>query len=188
MTRRLEPQTLGAGSGDKTEVLRIKGAPVETITLDVEIDATDQLEQADPTAASVGIYPQLSALELLIYPTSSLVIANTARLLAGTMEIVPPAAPLLSSSGGQPPAAGADRQLQHHRGGLRRQPESHPRQGLPGPAVLSYNDFPSLHPGYYASSPSRWQGGVGGARRPGRGRRTGPGLVQLRRQAGVIHV
>jgi len=151
MTRRLEPQTLGAGSGDKTEVLRIKGAPVETITLDVEIDATDQLEQADPTAASVGIYPQLSALELLIYPTSSLVIANTARLLAGTMEIVPPAAPLLFF------IWGANRRLPVRIDSFSITEEAYDVNLNPirakvslGLRVLSYNDFPSLHPGYYA--------------------------------------
>ena len=43
---------------------------------------------------TLGIYPQLSALEMLVYPKSALVIANTALLAAGTIEIVPPTAPL----------------------------------------------------------------------------------------------
>ena len=57
------------------------------------LDATDQLEQSDPIAASMGVYPQLSALEILLYPKSAAVIANTALMLAGTIEIVQPAAP-----------------------------------------------------------------------------------------------
>src|SRR5262249_11712024 len=58
------------------------------------IDATDQLEKAEGIATSMGIYPQLSALETLVYPKSPLVIANTVLLAAGTIEIVPPTAPL----------------------------------------------------------------------------------------------
>ena len=60
----------------------------------VDLDATDQLEAGDPLAAVTGIAPQLSALEMLLYPSTSLVIANAALLLAGTIEILPPEAPL----------------------------------------------------------------------------------------------
>ncbi|HVB97646.1 MAG TPA: hypothetical protein VNG11_07925 [Chloroflexota bacterium] len=94
LTRTLEPQTATGDSNDRTEAMRLKGAPVETITVDVEVDATDQLERADGIATSMGIYPQLSALEMLVYPKSALVIANTALLAIGTIEIIPPEAPL----------------------------------------------------------------------------------------------
>jgi hypothetical protein len=93
VTRTLQAQTAGEG-GARSEVTRLKGAPVETIKLDVEIDATDQLERGDGLAASTGIYPQLSALEMLLYPKSALVIANTVRLALGSLEISPPVAPL----------------------------------------------------------------------------------------------
>jgi len=76
LSRSLEIQA-GSGEGDRSEVLRLKGAPVETIKLDVELDATDQLEHADPTAVSMGVHPQLAALELLVYPQTGVVIANT---------------------------------------------------------------------------------------------------------------
>jgi hypothetical protein len=92
MTRTLQAQMSGAG-GDRSEVSRLKGPPVETIKVDVEMDATDQLEKADPNAVGMGIYPQLSALEMLLYPKSALIIANTLLLAAGTIEIIPPAAP-----------------------------------------------------------------------------------------------
>jgi hypothetical protein len=45
---------------DRTEALRLRGAPIETIALDVDIDATDQ-SPADPLASSIGVYPQLFA-------------------------------------------------------------------------------------------------------------------------------
>src|SRR5215208_6442646 len=76
VTRTLQAQTAGT-EGARSEVTRLKGAPVETIKFDVEIDATDQLERADGLATATGIYPQLSALEMLLYPKSALVIANT---------------------------------------------------------------------------------------------------------------
>ncbi|MEA3323827.1 MAG: hypothetical protein U9Q37_01640, partial [Euryarchaeota archaeon] len=65
LTRTLQAKMSGEG-GDRSEALRLKGAPEETITLDIEIDATDQLEKAEGTAVSMGIYPQLAALEMLL--------------------------------------------------------------------------------------------------------------------------
>ncbi len=73
---------------------RISAAPTEQITMTVEIDATDGLAAADPLATATGVAGQLAALEMLLYPSSIQVIANTALLLAGTIEILPPDAPL----------------------------------------------------------------------------------------------
>src|SRR5262245_51349389 len=75
LTRTITPQAMG-GEGDRGEALRLKGPPQETIKLDVEVDAADQLEQAQPIATAMGVYPALAALELLLYPKSPLVIAN----------------------------------------------------------------------------------------------------------------
>jgi hypothetical protein len=93
LTRTLKPRSPG-GDSARSEALRLTGAPEETIKVDVSIDATDQLEKAEAVATSMGIYPQLSALEMLVYPKSSLVIANTVLLATGMIEIVPPTAPL----------------------------------------------------------------------------------------------
>jgi hypothetical protein len=57
LTRTLTAQTAGSDNADRSEVLRLKGPPRETIKLDVEIDAADQLEQANPIATSLGLYP-----------------------------------------------------------------------------------------------------------------------------------
>jgi hypothetical protein len=88
LTRSLKPQSVGE-EPDRSEILRLKGPPVETIKCDVEIDATDQLADSDPTAMSVGIQPQLSVLELLVYPPSTVLIANEVLSLLGTVEILP---------------------------------------------------------------------------------------------------
>jgi len=82
------------GEADRSEALRLQGPPIETLALTVEIDATDQLERADPAAVTLGIYPQLSALELLLYPASDQVLASAALSVLGTLEIEPPEAPL----------------------------------------------------------------------------------------------
>jgi len=94
LTRTLQVQGAGAESGDRLEALRLKGPPVETIKLDAEIDATDQLEVADPTVTQVGLYQQLAALETIVYPTSSQLQANNIQAQMGTLEIAPMEAPL----------------------------------------------------------------------------------------------
>jgi hypothetical protein len=91
LTRTLQPQGVGADSGDRSQALRLKGPPVETIKLDAEIDAADQLEFPDqnPAAADVGIAPQLAALETIVYPSSAEIIANQKLAASGVLEIAP---------------------------------------------------------------------------------------------------
>ena len=79
---------------DRGEALRLKGPPQESIRLDVDIDATDQLERGDGLATTFGIAPTLASLEMLLYPKSALVIANEVLLNLGILEIIPPEAPL----------------------------------------------------------------------------------------------
>jgi hypothetical protein len=98
VTRTLTPQTsggeTGAGESAPGEAMRLTGPPQEAISLDIVIDATDQLEKAQAPATQMGVHPQLAALEMLLYPKSALVISNELLLQAGIMEIVPPEAPL----------------------------------------------------------------------------------------------
>jgi hypothetical protein len=95
LTRTLQIKALTEG-GDRSEALRLTGPPVETIKVEVEIDATDQLEAPDqnPNAAQLGIYPQLAALETIVYPANSQLQANNRLASAGTLEIVPMETPL----------------------------------------------------------------------------------------------
>jgi len=95
LSRTLQIKAAGEG-GDRSEALRLAGPPVETIKLDAEIDAADQLEFPDqsPTAVQLGIHPQLAALETVIYPTNNQIQANNSLAQAGTLEIAPMEAPL----------------------------------------------------------------------------------------------
>lgn len=88
ITRTLRPQSVG-DQPDRTEILRLKGPPVETIKCSVEIDATDQLAAGDSNTLAHGIQPQLAALELLVYPSSAVLIANEILSFIGTIEILP---------------------------------------------------------------------------------------------------
>jgi hypothetical protein len=89
ITRTLQVQGAASESGNRSEALRLRGPPVETIKLDAEIDATDHLEFADYTATRVGIHPQLAALETIVYPESSQLLENNRLAQSGTLEILP---------------------------------------------------------------------------------------------------
>jgi hypothetical protein len=94
LTRSLEVKGVGDEEGSRSGALRLKGPPVETIRLDAEIDASDQLELADPNASRLGIQPQLAALETIVYPASSLLLENHRLAESGTLEIAPMESPL----------------------------------------------------------------------------------------------
>jgi len=96
LTRSLQPKGMGAESGDRSEALRLKGPAVETIKLEAQLDATDQLEFPDRNrvATQTGVFAQLAALETMIYPTSAQLNANDAMSQAGTLEIIPMETPL----------------------------------------------------------------------------------------------
>jgi hypothetical protein len=83
-------------AGDRLEAMRLTGPPVETIKLEAEIDATDQLEFPDqnPTVVESGLHAQLAALETIIYPDSSRLQSNNDLARLGTLEIAPAEAPL----------------------------------------------------------------------------------------------
>jgi hypothetical protein len=94
LTRSFQIKGVGGESGDHIEALRLKGPPVETIKLEAEIDATDQLEEADAQTTQVGIHPQLAALEIIVYPLSSTLFSNNREASAGSLEIIPMQGPL----------------------------------------------------------------------------------------------
>lgn len=149
LTRTLKPRA-ATGDGARSEATRLSGPPEETIKVEIEIDATDQLERGESPATSLGIYPQLSALESLVYPKAALVIANTALLAAGTIEIVPPDAPLTLF------IWGPQRVLPVRIGEFSITEEAYDTALNPtrakiglGLRVLTYNDLSISNPGYY---------------------------------------
>jgi hypothetical protein len=96
LTRSLQVQSSGGDGSDKSQALRLKGAAVETLKVDAEIDATDRLEFSDQNATTVaaGVHPQIAALELLVHPTSAALQTNDALSRSGVLEILPLQAPL----------------------------------------------------------------------------------------------
>lgn len=148
MTRRLEARTAGEG-GDLGETTRLSGPPKETISLSVEIDAADQLEKADPLAVSMGLYPTLSALEMMLYPKTAMVIANSVLAAVGSIEILPIEGPLVLF------AWGVNRVLPVRLTSFSIIEEAFDPALNPIQAkvelslqVLSYQDFSMLHPGF----------------------------------------
>ena len=101
LTRTLQVQGAGGSGGkeggNRSRALRLTGPPVETIKLDAEIDAADQLEfpKDNPNVVEFGIHPQLAALETIVYPTSIQIQANNTLAQSGTLEIVPMETPLM---------------------------------------------------------------------------------------------
>jgi hypothetical protein len=93
LERTIRPRAAGEDA-ERGEVLRLGGPPQETLSVDIEFDATDGLEAGDGVALATGIAPALASLEMLVSPKTALVIANEALAAAGLIEIIPPPAPL----------------------------------------------------------------------------------------------
>jgi hypothetical protein len=95
LTRTFQIQSYSEG-GDRSEALRLKSSPIESIKLEAEIDATDQLEfpEQNPNIVKNGIHGQLAALETLLYPSSEALQNNHNQAGRGVLEIVPMEAPL----------------------------------------------------------------------------------------------
>jgi hypothetical protein len=96
LSRSFQIKGVGSEGGDRIEALRLKGPPVETIKVEAEIDATDRLEVADKDdpVLQAGLHPLLSALEGLVYPSSTSIQANNAAASSGNIEIIAASAPL----------------------------------------------------------------------------------------------
>jgi hypothetical protein len=60
LTRKLQAQEAGGESGNRVEPTRFEGPAVETITLEADIGATDQIEfpVPNPNTGEFGIRPQ----------------------------------------------------------------------------------------------------------------------------------
>jgi hypothetical protein len=78
-------------AGDTQRVL----PPTQSFRLEVELDATDQLEEVSPIAVASGLHPTLSALELLLYPPSTDIILGKVLSKLGSARVSPASAPLV---------------------------------------------------------------------------------------------
>jgi len=96
LSRTLQVQASGSDGGDRSQALRLKGAAIETIKLEAEIDATDRLADPDAnaTAVGLGIQPELAVLETLVHPRADALQTNDALAASGVLEVLPLEAPL----------------------------------------------------------------------------------------------
>jgi hypothetical protein len=96
LTRTLQVQSVRAEQRNRAEALRLTGPAIETLKVDAEIDAADQLEfpDANPLATKFGIHPQLAALEMIVHPGSAQLLAGNSLAKSGVLEIAPVEAPL----------------------------------------------------------------------------------------------
>src|ERR1700744_4194969 len=97
LSRTLQIQAVQGGQdGVRVDALRLRGPAIETIKVEAELDATDQLEypQQYPNAVQYGLQPQLAQLEMLVNPTVETLNADNAMANAGTLEIIPLEQPL----------------------------------------------------------------------------------------------
>jgi len=98
LTRSYQVQGVGGeGGGERAQPFRLKGPAIESIKLEAEIDATAAFEHPDQNANAVkyGIAPQLAVLEALVNPTTAELQTLNSLSSSGTLEILPPEAPLV---------------------------------------------------------------------------------------------
>jgi hypothetical protein len=91
VSRHVTARVPTSDSGSRSEALRLSAPPRETITVQIEVDAADQLGGA---ATAVGVHAPVSALEMLLYPKSAYVLGDWITMQAGLLSIIPPVAPL----------------------------------------------------------------------------------------------
>jgi hypothetical protein len=97
LSRTLQIQAVSGGQdGVRVDALRLRGPAIETIKVEAELDATDQLEFPNqfPLAVQYGLQPQLAQLEMLVNPTVETLNADNNLANSGTLEIIPLEQPL----------------------------------------------------------------------------------------------
>jgi hypothetical protein len=105
ITLQYNPDTLSRGfqlkvppeGGARGEAFRLTGPPTQTLSVEVELDATDALEHPSDNASVVelGLSAQLAAIESLVYPSVSSVKEAAGLFDQGMLEIAAAPAPLV---------------------------------------------------------------------------------------------
>jgi hypothetical protein len=97
LSRTLQPRIAQIDTGDRLEGLRLRGAPIETLKLDIELDAADRLEAPgrNPETVENGLLAELADLETIISPLSADLLAAERLASSGTLEILPLPSPLV---------------------------------------------------------------------------------------------
>lgn len=95
LKRQLQIQSI-EDEQNRSQPMRLTGPAIETITLEAELDATDQLEFPKQNADTVeaGIFPALSAIETMVHPTVAQLERQNGQADSGSFTITPAETPL----------------------------------------------------------------------------------------------
>jgi hypothetical protein len=91
LSRTLQIQAVQGGQdGVRVDALRLRGPAIETIKIEAELDATDQLEfpKSNRTTVQYGLHPQLAQLEMLVNPSVETLLSDDNMANNGTLEII----------------------------------------------------------------------------------------------------
>lgn len=94
VTREVGPRQNAGGGGTGADVTRIWGAPTQTISFALDLDAADNVGDGRSLAAE-GVRARLAALELMLHPSLVQAVSSTVMQAMGTIEILAPSAPLI---------------------------------------------------------------------------------------------
>lgn len=98
LAARTAPRSGGGheSGGAREDALRVPGPPVETITLTIELNAVDLIDdqRKGSLVASDGLNGALATLELLLYPSSHLIANNQQLAGNGAVQIRPAEVPI----------------------------------------------------------------------------------------------
>jgi hypothetical protein len=99
---RTPPRNASESTQAQEDVLSVPGPPVESITLTIELDGGDELDdpQHHADVKSDGLHGALAALELLLYPATALVSQIEKQAEAGAVQVHPGDTPLVILSFG----------------------------------------------------------------------------------------
>jgi len=97
VTRTLTPRGAKVDAGDRLEGLRLVGPPIETVKLEIEIDAADRLEHPkdNPATLENGIAAELADLETILTRSIADIVSAEQLTRSGTLEILPLPSPLV---------------------------------------------------------------------------------------------
>ena len=98
LAHRAAPAPNSANTGAaKEDVLRVGGPPVETLSMTVDMHASDQLADPEQNAsvAEHGLHPALAVLELLMYPPAANAQKMQEQAQRGAVQVSPADLPLV---------------------------------------------------------------------------------------------
>jgi hypothetical protein len=94
--RTIQPRMVGGEPAGHSEVIRFTAAPNETFSIQIEIEGLASADEApNQQLATQGVFPNLYALEILMYPDLASIQSATQALASGALEIAPAVVPMV---------------------------------------------------------------------------------------------